>query len=180
MKGRRLAALIACGPWGPALAAAVFSVLVLALGGQPTDGLDGLVAWLGIGAAGLPLAGLALVGSLAAVGLAPDDDRTVVAVHALALAPSTLVAVAAASVVAQGLDDVAFTGEWTEAGRSARAWAAGCMLAGFPGLASLQAWRRHTGQVLAGGALRWVPRDLRAAKVAAGLDAVVLVGLVVG
>lgn len=180
MTGRRLASLVLCGPWGPALAAAVFSVLVMALGGQPVEGLDAAVAWLSPGALGVPVAVLAGVGGLAAVAVALPDDRRVVAVHALVLVPSTLVAVAAASVVAQGLEGVAYDGSWTEAGRAARAWAVGCMLAGFPGLASLRAWRRHTGEALAGAPLGWTPDDLRGAKVALGLDAIALVGLVVG
>ena len=180
MRGRRFAALALCAPWGPALAAAVFSVLVMGLGGESVAGLRPAVEWLAASGIGLAVVALGMVGGLVGVGLAPAEERAVIGVHLLALLPSVIVGVGAASVLASLPSDFAWAGEWTPPARQARAAAAWCMMTGFLGLATLRVWRRHARQAAMGEPLTHEPDDRRGFLVAAGLSAVVLLGLLVG
>jgi len=173
-------ALFLVGPWGPALAAGVFSVLVMGLGGTADPGLRDLAEQLAATGQGGVVAGAGVVAAGAGVAVAPD--RRLAAIHAASLLPSLLVSVAAATALAGLPDTYAWDGEWSPAGRTARTWAVWTMITGFVGLASLRMWRRHASACAAEAdlPLEVTPDDRRGYLVAAGLSAVVLVGWLVG
>jgi hypothetical protein len=162
-----------CGPFGPALAAAVFSELVMGLGGQDM-GLRSTVEAVFGSPVGLALLAAHTVAAGVAVG--GGQRRARYAALAVPLWASTAAAVAGGFELVSLPASYAWEGEGSAEALAAQRAAGVCMITGFFGLASLRVWRREL--EAAPEPRAWSPEDTRGYLVAGALSALVGVGLV--